>query len=382
MTFEIRKTTSDSGAADANDAIRYPMSSFVITDNKVEYQTVDALGNKSGWLDGGAETVQTQHFAESVTVGKMSFAQLEEAYGTAAEGDRIYADVYGLIGTQETLIQSNIDVTDSGADVSLKAEDGSCIYTGFKIAYHMQDGRDIPAGLRQDTPIVVTMRFHQESGEAINRVCGVRNTAGLNLAYAIGAKSQESVSKTYTDAANRDADSSIGLPKARITKQVQRAEIVQNPNTGDYVVTVEAEATNPKSNSLTVSAGSGAHYTIVFENISGQAENLPAIEAPILVDTLPRQAMAVKAEATSDNAALKLTTTVSQDGYTVVVRGDGAAGSGPEDHPDGGRAVRRRTHSGADYRAQHGHGCQHRLCDERRADREEHEEPLRRAVCR
>ena len=328
VTFEIRKTTSDSGAADANDAIRYPMSSFVITDNKVEYQTVDALGNKSGWLDGGAETVQTQHFVESVTVGKMSFAQLEEAYGTAAEGDRIYADVYGLIGTQETLIQSNIDVTDSGADVSLKAEDGGCIYTGFKIAYHMRDSRDIPAGLRQDTPIVVTMRFHQESGEAIDRVCGVRNTAGLNLAYAIGAKSQESVSKTYTDAANRDADSSIGLPKARITKQVQRAEIVQNPNTGDYVVTVEAEATNPKSNSLTVSAGSGAHYTIVFENISGQAENLPAIEAPILVDTLPRQAMAVKAEATSDNAALKLTTTVSQDGYTVVVRGDGRLEAG------------------------------------------------------
>ena len=328
VTFEIRKTTSDSGAADANDAIRYPMSIFVITDNKVEYQTVDALGNKSGWLDGGAETVQTQHFVESVTVGKMSFAQLEEAYGTAAEGDRIYADVYGLIGTQETLIQSNIDVTDSGADVSLKAEDGGCIYTGFKIAYHMQDGRDIPAGLRQDTPIVVTMRFHQESGEAIDRVCGVRNTAGLNLAYAIGAKSQESVSKTYTDAANRDADSSIGLPKARITKQVQRAEIVQNPNTGDYVVTVEAEATNPKSNSLTVSAGSGAHYTIVFENISGQAENLPAIEAPILVDTLPRQAMAVKAEATSDNAALKLMTTVSQDGYTVVVRGDGRLEAG------------------------------------------------------
>ena len=328
VTFEIRKTTSDSGAADANDAIRYPMSSFVITDNKVEYQTVDALGNKSGWLDGGAETVQTQHFVEGVTVGKMSFAQLEEAYGTAAEGDRIYADVYGLIGTQETLIQSNIDVTDSGADVSLKAEDGGCIYTGFKIAYHMQDSRDIPAGLRQDTPIVVTMRFHQESGEAIDRVCGVRNTAGLNLAYAIGAKSQESVSKTYTDAANRDADSSIGLPKARITKQVQRAEIVQNPNTGDYVVTVEAEATNPKSNSLTVSAGSGAHYTIVFENISGQAENLPAIEAPILVDTLPRQAMAVKAEATSDNAALKLTTTVSQDGYTVVVRGDGRLEAG------------------------------------------------------
>ena len=328
VTFEIRKTTSDSGAADANDAIRYPMSSFVITDNKVEYQTVDASGKKSGWLDGGAETVQTQHFVESVTVGKMSFAQLEEAYGTAAEGDRIYADVYGLIGTQETLIQSNIDVIDSGADVSLKAEDGGCIYTGFKIAYHMQDGRDIPAGLRQDTPIVVTMRFHQESGEAIDRVCGVRNTAGLNLAYAIGAKSQESVSKTYTDAANRDADSSIGLPKARITKQVQRAEIVQNPNTGDYVVTVEAEATNPKSNSLTVSAGSGAHYTIVFENISGQAENLPAIEAPILVDTLPRQAMAVKAEATSDNAALKLTTTVSQDGYTVVVRGDGRLEAG------------------------------------------------------
>ena len=328
VTFEIRKTTSDSGAADANDAIRYPMSSFVITDNKVEYQTVDALGNKSGWLDGGAETVQTQHFVEGVTVGKMSFAQLEEAYGTAAEGDRIYADVYGLIGTQETLIRSNIDVTDSSADVPLKAEDGSCIYTGFKIAYHMKDSRDIPAGLRQDTPIVVTMRFHQESGEAINRVCSVRNTAGLNLAYAIGAKSQESVSKTYTDAANRDADSSIGLPKARITKQVQRAEIVQNPNTGDYVVTVEAEATNPKSNSLTVSAGSGAHYTIVFENISGQAENLPAIEAPILVDTLPRQAMAVKAEATSDNPALKLTTTVSQDGYTVVVRGDGRLEAG------------------------------------------------------
>ena len=328
VTFEIRKTTSDSGAEDANDAIRYPMSSFVITDNKVEYQTVDALGNKSGWLDGGAETVQTQHFVEGVTVGKMSFAQLKEAYGTAAEGDRIYADVYGMIGTQETLIQSNIDVTDSGADVSLKAEDGDCIYTGFKIAYHMQNGRDIPAGLRQDTPIVVTMRFHQESGEAIDRVCDVRNTAGLNLAYAIGAKSQESVSKTYTDAANRDADSSIGLPKARITKQVQRAEIVQNPNTGDYVVTVEAEATNPKSNSLTVSAGSGAHYTIVFENISGQAENLPAIEAPILVDTLPRQAMAVKAEATSDNAALKLTTTVSQDGYTVVVRGDGQLEAG------------------------------------------------------
>lgn len=328
VTFEIRKTTSDSGAADANDAIRYPMSSFVITDNKVEYQTVDAHGNKSDWLDGGAKTVQTQHFVEGVTVGKMSFAQLKEAYGTAAEGDRIYADVYGLIGTKETLIQSNIDVTDSGADVSLKAEDGGCIYTGFKIAYHMQNGRDIPAGLRQDTPIVVTMRFHQESGEAIDRVCGVRNTAGLNLAYAIGAKSQASVSKTYTDAANRDADSSIGLPKARITKQVQRAEIVQNPNTGDYVVTVEAEATNPKSNSLTVSAGSGAHYTIVFENISGQAENLPAIEAPILVDTLPRQAMAVKAEATSDNAALKLTTTVSQDGYTVVVRGDGRLEAG------------------------------------------------------
>ena len=120
VTFEIRKTTSDSGAADANDAIRYPMSSFVITDNKVEYQTVDAHGNKSSWLDGGAKTVQTQHFVEGVTVGKMSFAQLEEAYGTAAEGDRIYADVYGLIGTQETLIQSNIDVTDSGADVSLK----------------------------------------------------------------------------------------------------------------------------------------------------------------------------------------------------------------------------------------------------------------------
>lgn len=328
VTFEIRKTTSDSGAADANDAIRYPMSSFVITDNKVEYQTVDAHGNKSGWLDGGEETVQTQHFVESVTVGKMSFAQLEEAYGTAAEGDRIYADVYGMIGTQETLIQSNIDVTGSGADVSLKAEDGGCIYTGFKIAYHMQGGRDIPAGLRQDTPIVVTMRFHQESGEAIDRVCGVRNTAGLNLAYAIGAKSQASVSKTYTDAANCDADSSIGLPKAKITKQVQRAEIVQNPNTGDYVVTVEAEATNPKSNSLTVSAGSGAHYTIVFENISGQAENLPAIEAPILVDTLPRQAMAVKAEATSDNDALKLTTTVSQDGYTVVVRGDGQLEAG------------------------------------------------------
>ena len=328
VTFEIRKTTSDSGAADANDAIRYPMSSFVITDNKVEYQTVDAHGNKSGWLDGGEETVQTQHFVESVTVGKMSFAQLEEAYGTAAEGDRIYADVYGLIGTQETLIRSNIDVTDSSADVSLKAEDGGCIYTGFKIAYHMQNGRDIPAGLRQDTPIVVTMRFHQESGEAIDRVCGVRNTAGLKLAYVIGAKSQASVSKTYTDAANCDADSSIGLPKARITKQVQRAEIVQNPNTGDYVVTVEAEATNPKSNSLTVSAGSGAHYTIVFENISGQAENLPAIEAPILVDTLPRQAMAVKAEATSDNAALKLTTTVSQDGYTVVVRGDGRLEAG------------------------------------------------------
>ena len=328
VTFEIRKTTSDSGAADANDAIRYPISSFVITDNKVEYQTVDAHGNKSGWLDGGEETVQTQHFVESVTVGKMSFAQLEEAYGTAAKGDKIYADVYGMIGTQETLIRSNIDVTGSGADVSLKAEDGGCIYTGFRIAYHMQDSRDIPAGLRQDTPIVVTMRFHQESGEAIDRVCGVRNTAGLNLAYAIGAKSQESVSKTYTDAANCDADSSIGLPKARITKQVQRAEIVQNPNTGDYVVTVEAEATNPKSNSLTVSAGSGAHYTIVFENISGQAENLPAIEAPILVDTLPRQAMAVKAEATSDNAALKLTTTVSQDGYTVVVRGDGQLEAG------------------------------------------------------
>lgn len=328
VTFEIRKTTSDSGAEDANDAIRYPMSGFVITDNKVEYQTVDAHGNKSGWLDGGEETVQTQHFVEGVTVGKMSFAQLEEAYGTAAEGDRIYADVYGLIGTRETLIQSNIDVTDSGADVSLKEEDGGCIYTGFKIAYHMQDSRDIPAGLRQDTPIVVTMRFHQESGEAIDRVCGVRNTAGLNLAYAIGAKSQASVSKTYTDAANCDADSSIGLPKARITKQVQRAEIVQNPNTGDYVVTVEAEATNPKSKSLTVSAGSGAHYTIVFENISGQAENLPAIEAPILVDTLPRQAMAVKAEARSDNAALKLTTTVSQDGYTVVVRGDGRLEAG------------------------------------------------------
>ena len=328
VTFEIRKTTSDSGAADANDAIRYPMSSFVITDNKVEYQTVDAHGNKSGWLDGGAKTVQTQHFVEGVTVGKMSFAQLEEAYGTAAEGDRIYADVYGLIGTQETLIRSNIDVTDRGADVSLKAEDGGCIYTGFKIAYHMQNGRDIPAGLRQDMPIVVTMCFHQESDEAINRVCGVRNTAGLNLAYAIGAKSQASVSKTYTDAANCDADSSIGLPKAKITKQVQRAEIVQNPNTGDYVVTVEAEATNPKSDSLTVSAGSGAHYTIVFENISGQAENLPAIEAPILVDTLPRQAMAVKAEATSDNAALKLTTTVSQDGYTVVVRGDGQLKAG------------------------------------------------------
>lgn len=328
VTFEIRKTTSDSGAEDANDAIRYPMSSFVITDNKVEYQTVDAHGNKSGWLDGGAETVQTQHFVEGVTVGKMSFAQLEEAYGTAAEGDRIYADVYGLTGTQETLIQSNIDVTGSGEDVSLKAEDGDCIYTGFKIAYHMKDSRDIPAGLRQVTPIAVTMRFHQESGEAINRVCGVRNTAGLNLAYAIGAKSQESVSKTYTDAANCDADSSIGLPKAKITKQVQRAEIVQNPNTGDYVVTVEAEATNHKSDSLTVSAGSGAHYTIVFENISGQAENLPAIEAPILVDTLPRQAMAVKAEATSDNAALKLTTTVSQDGYTVVVRGDGRLEAG------------------------------------------------------
>lgn len=328
VTFEIRKTTSDSGAADANDAIRYPMSRFVITDNKVEYQTVDAHGNKSSWLDGDEETVQTQHFVESVTVGKMSFAQLEEAYGTAAKGDRIYADVYGLIGTQETLIRSNIDVTDSGADVSLKAEDGGCIYTGFKIAYHMQGGRNIPAGLRQETPIVVTMRFHQESGEAINRVCGVRNTAGLNLAYAIGAKSQASVSKTYTDAANCDADSSIGLPKAKITKQVQRAEIVQNPNTGDYVVTVEEGATNPKSDSLTVSAGSGAHYTIVFENISGQAENLPAIEAPILVDTLPRQAMAVKAEATSDNAALKLTTTVSQDGYTVVVRGDGRLKAG------------------------------------------------------
>lgn len=328
VTFEIRKTTSDSGAADANDAIRYPMSSFAITDNKVEYQTVDAHGNKSGWLDGGAKTVQTQHFVEGVTVGKMSFAQLEEAYGTAAKGDRIYADVYGLIGTQEKLIQSDIDVTGSSADVSLKAEDGGCIYTGFKIAYHMQNGRGIPAGLRQDTPIVVTMRFHQESGEAIDRVCGVRNTAGLKLAYAIGAKSQESVSKTYTDAANCDADSSIGLPKAKITKQVQRAEIVQNPNTGDYVVTVEAEATNPKSSSLTVSAGSGAHYTIVFENVSGQAENLPAIEAPILVDTLPRQAMAVKAEATSDNAALKLTTTVSQDGYTVVVRGDGRLEAG------------------------------------------------------
>ncbi len=91
------------------------------------------------------------------------------------------------------------------------------------------------------------MRFHQESGEEIDRVCGVRNTAGLNLAYAIGAKSQASVSKTYTDAANCDADSSIGLPKARITKQVQRAEIVQNPNTGDYVVTVEAKPPTPRA---------------------------------------------------------------------------------------------------------------------------------------
>ena len=108
MTFEIRKTTSDSGAADANNAIRYPMSSFVITDNKVEYQTVDAHGNKSGWLDGGAETVQTQHFVEGVTVGKMSFAQLEEAYGTAAEGDRIYADVYGLTGTQARMLFENV----------------------------------------------------------------------------------------------------------------------------------------------------------------------------------------------------------------------------------------------------------------------------------
>lgn len=183
-------------------------------------------------------------------------------------------------------------------------------------------------------------------------------------------------------AANRDADSSIGLPKARITKQVQRAEIVQNPNTGDYVVTVEAEATNPKSNSLTVSAGSGAHYTIVFENISGQAENLPAIEAPILVDTLPRQAMAVKAEATSDNDALKLTTTVSQDGYTVVVRGDGRLEAGQKitltvDALFVGERILEQIiahNTGMDANIA--------LCDERRADREEHEESLRRAVCR
>ena len=73
MTFEIRKTTSDSGAADANDAIRYPMSSFVITDNKVEYQTVGAHGNKSGWLTAARKPRRRSTFVESVTVGKMSF---------------------------------------------------------------------------------------------------------------------------------------------------------------------------------------------------------------------------------------------------------------------------------------------------------------------
>lgn len=147
-------------------------------------------------------------------------------------------------------------------------------------------------------------------------------------------------------------------------------------------MTVEAEATNPKSNSLTVSAGSGAHYTIVFENISGQAENLPAIEAPILVDTLPRQAMAVKAEATSDNDALKLTTTVSQDGYTVVVRGDGRLEAGQKitltvDALFVGERILEQIiahNTGMDANIA--------LCDERRADREEHEESLRRAVCR
>ena len=50
-----------------------------------------------------------------------------------------------------------------------------------------------------------------------------------------------------------------------------------------------------------------------------------AAYSPFLNSTV---AGAVKAEATSDNAALKLTTTVSQDGYTVVVRGDGRLEAG------------------------------------------------------
>lgn len=92
--------------------------------------------------------------------------------------------------------------------------------------------------------------------------------------------------------------------------------------------------------------------------------------------------MAVKAEATSDNAALKLTTTVSQDGYTVVVRGDGRLEAGQKitltvDALFVGERILEQIiahNTGMDANIA--------LCDERRADREEHEEPLRRAVCR
>ena len=321
VTFAIGDATRD-GQNTVNDVIRYPMSSFVITDSRVEYQTVNGQDEQNGeWLSGEAAAVQAQHFIDSVTVGQMGF---DAGYGTDAQ-TKVYADVYGLIGEAETALENyqNIDVSEGRVDVTFPQE----TYTGFKLVYHAGEGETIPAGLKQLEPIQVTMRLRQASGEEINRVARVRNTEGLSLTYAVGEENPQP--KTREASAEAAVETALGLPKASVTKQVQSATIRYDDELGVYSVTVPT-TDNSLRDFLAVAAGDGARYTIVYRNESSEAENVAGIAAPILLDVLPRQAMAIQATAKvePENAALTLTTHIAADGRTVTVTGDGTLEAG------------------------------------------------------
>ena len=317
VTFAIADATRD-GANAEGDAIRYPMSRFVITDQQVDYRTVDGSDKQgSAWLNG--EAVQALHYVDSVTVGRMSF---DAACGTAAE-TTVFANVYGLNAEGEKLLGERLNVSASEKTVTFDAE----TYTGFRIEYETEAEQAIPAGLKQETPIRVTMRVKQQSSDKpiVDRVSEVRNTAKLSLTYDIGE--EEAKERTCEASAAVSVDTALGLPKASVTKLVQRAKITYNDFDGTYLVTVPEE-NNALRDMLAVSAEDGARYTIVFKNESDEAEDVPAIDDPILLDVLPRQALVVGMAATTSSGSLNLQSEIAQDGRTITVTGEGKLEAG------------------------------------------------------
>lgn len=231
------------------EAVRYPMNTLYLVDQGLTFE------------DSRTTAVTNVEFnIDSITVGKANYTDTPAASMLAS----IYlTTAYKGADTVWTLFRT-VDVGSGNETVAVPAEDG---YVAFRIVYGEALSR-IEKNFKA-APVSVTYSMLQTDDAEQDLVAKVINNASATMGYDIGIADTDEVTFTISSEAKVEAEHTIKMPSAAVTKQAQVENIMgwSEPASG----TVQIE---PESNLI---------YTLTFTNLDEEL----SIPNPFILDVLP-----------------------------------------------------------------------------------------------